>query len=96
MLKIQALRQDQPGANWFAFSGGRKPPSLATRVSVFFRSFIAKITLTLLADSEQKPPCFDVLFAGLRFLILPLLRHHQAGSGPAAGGYCTECTDCGY
>jgi hypothetical protein len=40
------------------FFAGANFPSVATRVSVFFRSFIAKITLTLLADSERLPSKF--------------------------------------
>jgi hypothetical protein len=47
------------------FFYGRKPPSLATRVSVFFRGFIAKITLTLLADSERLPSHFRVEVDGV-------------------------------
>ncbi|MEB0023693.1 hypothetical protein, partial [Actimicrobium sp. CCI2.3] len=42
------------------FSCGHKPRSVATRVSVFFAGFIAKITLTLLADSECLPSNFRV------------------------------------
>ena len=43
----------RPSRGRFAFSCSRKPPSLATRVRVFFRGFIAKMSLTLLADSER-------------------------------------------
>jgi hypothetical protein len=48
----------QPEAAPVSFPCGRKLPSVATRVSVFFRGFIAKITLTLLADSEHLPSSF--------------------------------------
>jgi hypothetical protein len=49
------------------FSCDRASPLPATRVRVFFRRVIAKITLTLLADSERLPSNFRagvVDFAG--------------------------------
>jgi hydrogenase/urease accessory protein HupE len=50
------------------FSHGSKPPAGATRVSVFFAGFIAKITLTLLADSERLP--FNFRAGATKFLLL--------------------------
>ncbi|MFT5588828.1 MAG: hypothetical protein ACI9ZF_000999, partial [Bradyrhizobium sp.] len=50
--------QPRPSRLRFGFFQQSQTPSLATRVSVFFRGFIAKITLTLLADSERFPSNF--------------------------------------
>ncbi len=67
------------------FSHDSKPPAGATRISVFFAGFIAKITLTLLADSERLPSKFR---AGVADSVVAPPRSSRGRPGSRTGRRC--------